>query len=132
MVTPETIATALGRSTPADGSPQFAQWSMWIADAYRAIERRATRLAVPYDSLNVEDVDFVVRESVVAHARNPESTTQVDTQIDDGRISKRYATSEGRIEIRADQWDELGLALPTEAFSIMTFGEPTPPPVVWP
>lgn len=118
MVTPGTIATALGRPTPAEGSVQWAQWDMWIDDAERAIHRRADRLGIDFASLDPEDVDFVIREAVVARARNPESFTSVDVKIDDGSVSKRFGSGASTIAIDDDWWDLLGLTEPKEAFSI--------------
>lgn len=118
MVTPETIAVALGRPSPAQGTAQFDQWAMWIADANRAVERRAERLGINLFSLDAVDVDYVVRQSVVEMVRNPEAVSTVDVRIDDGSVSKRYATSQGRVTILDDWWDLLGLSEASEAFSI--------------
>ncbi len=39
-VTPETVATALGRTAPDDPSPERDQWEMWIGDALMLISAR--------------------------------------------------------------------------------------------
>ena len=117
MLTPEDIATALGRSAPEQDTPQFKQWAMWIADADRAIHRRADKVGVEYATLNTEDVDYAIREAVVAHIKHPEDSTQLDVAVDDGRISKRWSSGAGRVSLD-DWWDMLGLADPEGSFSI--------------
>lgn len=99
-VTPENIAAALGRPTPAQGSPERAQWSIWISDALMLIEARLGDLA----RLDRAKLDYVVREAVVAQARRPDDSTQVDVAIDDGRVSKRYSSGSGRVTIRDEWW----------------------------
>lgn len=131
MVTPETIAVALGRPSPAQGTPLFDQWSMWIEDANRAVARRAERLGINMFSLDAVDVDYVVRQSVVEMARNPDAATTVDLRIDDGAVSKRYATSQGRVTILDDWWDLLGLTEASEAFSIRPSYMPDCPVYDW-
>jgi hypothetical protein len=108
-VTPATIATALGVAAPASGSPTEAQWQMWIDDALRHIQRRASRLSIDFASLNAEDVDYVVRESVVAHVRNPDDATQVAVSVDDSSVSRSYRSSQGRVTILDEWWELLGL-----------------------
>lgn len=127
MVTPEDIAVELGRSTPDEDSPLFKQWSLWISDAYQAIRWRAERLGIEFSSLDVAKVDYVVRQAVLAHARRPDDSTQVDVAIDDGRVSKRFSSSTGRVVIDDDWWDELGLTSASDAFTIFPYGEVRPP-----
>ena len=55
-VTPTDVAVTLGRPTPSEGSPEFAQWELWISYATRAIERRAERLHLTLADLNADDV----------------------------------------------------------------------------
>ena len=102
-VTPEMIAVALGRTAPESDSVEFAQWEMWIADALLLIE---ARLGDPAE-LDQAKLDYVVREAVVAHVRNPDSATQVSVSIDDGSSSRTYKTSAGRIAILDLWWDLL-------------------------
>jgi hypothetical protein len=111
------IAVALGVAAPASGTPTFEQWSMWIADAEMLIEARRVALDVT-GPLDPDVVDYVVRESVVAHARRPDSATQVTTSVDDGSVSKIYSSSRGRMVILDDLWPMLGLTEPKGAFSI--------------
>lgn len=120
-VTPENIAVALGRIAPEVGSTEYEQWSLWIEDAARAIERRAERLGIDPASLNQVDVDYVIRESVVAQVRRPDSATQVTVSVDDASTSRTYSSGSGRVTILADWWDLLGLAGSTGvAFEIDT------------
>lgn len=103
-VTPETIAVALGRTAPAPFSTEAAQWEMWIGDALMLIE---DRLKERFALLDQAKLNYVVREAVVAHIRKPDDAAQVDIQIDDGRVSKRYESSKGRVQILDEWWDLL-------------------------
>lgn len=118
-VTPEIIAVALGRTAPADESPEFAQWEMWISDALMLIE---ARLGDP-DELDQGKLDYVVREAVVSHIRKPDDSTQVEVAVDDARASRTYSSSKGRVTIIDDWWN---LLAPKEsgptAFSIRPSG----------
>lgn len=127
MVTPEDIAVDLGRSTPDEGTLELKQWQRWIEDAYQAIRWRAERLDVDYASLDEAKVDYVVRQAVLAHARRPDSSTQLDVAVDDGRVSKRWASSDGRVTILDEWWDDLGLVRTSGAFTIFPYGETRPP-----
>jgi hypothetical protein len=102
-VTPANIAVALGRTAPTDPSVEFDQWSMWIADALLLIE---SRLGDPAE-LDQAKLDYVVREAVVAHVRNPDSATQVSVSVDDASSSRTYRSSAGRISILDAWWDLL-------------------------
>jgi len=115
-VTPATIAVALGVTAPASDTPQFAQWSMWIADAEMLIENRRVALAV--DPLDVATVDYVVREAVVAQVRRPDDATQVSVSVDDGSVSKTYRSSRGRVTILDEWWALLGLVPSSGAFTL--------------
>ena len=118
-VTPDDIAVALGRITPAPGSPEYAQWEMWIGDALMLIEARLGDLAL----LDQGKLDYVVREAVVSHVRKPDDATQVEIAIDDARSSRTYRSSRGRVTIIDEWWDLLS---PTDstagAFSIVPSG----------
>lgn len=125
-VTVDTIAVAQGRTAPAEGTPERAQWDMWIADAVRSIERRAERQGVTMDSLNAEDVDYVVREAVVDHIKHPDDATQVTVAVDDTNMSRTYRSGRGRVTILPEWWE---LLFPTTAsrrgFEIDTMPNPT-------
>lgn len=101
-VTPETIAVALGRTAPADGTPEFAQWNLWIDDALMLIEARLGDPAL----LDQAKLDYVVREAVAAQVRRPDDATQVAVSVDDGSVSRTYQSGSGRVTIR-DEWWEL-------------------------
>lgn len=116
-VTPTTIAVALGRTTPDESSTEFAQWSMWITDALMLID---SRLGDPAE-LDQAKLDYVVREAVVAQVRRPDDATSVDVAVDDGRVSRTYRTSGGRVSIRDEWWDLLSPATKSGAFTIDTF-----------
>jgi hypothetical protein len=118
-VTPEVIATAMARAIPALGSPLEGQWSMWINDAVRAINRRAAKLDVDTATLDPDDVDFVVREAVVEQVKHPDDATQVAISVDDGSVSKSYRSGRGRVTIIDEWWELLGLVPPSDgAFSV--------------
>ena len=121
-VTSATIATALGVAAPLPDSPLDKQWDMWIDDAMRMITRRATKLAVDIATIDLEDIDYVVREAVVEHARHPEDSTQVSIAVDDGSLSKSYRSGGGRVRILDEWWELLGLegAGTRQAFTILT------------
>jgi len=125
-VTPETIAEALGRTTPTAGDPVLAQWNMWIADAVRAIQRRADKLSIDVASLDVDDVDYVVREAVTDHIKHPDDATQVAVAIDDGNVSRTYRSGRGRVTILPEWWELLFPTTATRrAFEIDTMPNPT-------
>lgn len=99
------IQVELGR--PADSTVDVDRLELWIADAVRQIDKRATKLGRVVDS---DDRDYVIRMVVVVQARRPGDELQVDVSIDDGQVSKRYQSSNGRVTIPDDLWDYLGLA----------------------
>ncbi len=116
-VTPDDIARALGRETPAGGSAEYAQWEMWIGDALMLIEARLGDPAL----LNQTRLDYVVREAVVAQVRRPDDATSVEIAVDDGREARRYTSSSGRVSIRDEWWDLLDPnSKSSTAFSIDT------------
>lgn len=126
-VIPDDIAIALGRTTPASNSPEYAQWDMWISDALMLIGARlvgeGTGQVASLDDLNQDKLDYVVREAVVAHIRKPDDATQVEIAIDDGRSSRTYRSAKGRVTIIDDWWDLLSPSDSTAgAFSIRPYG----------
>jgi hypothetical protein len=67
-----------------------------------------------------------VLQAVAAHIRNPDDATQVDVAVDDGRVSKRYASGTGRVTIIDEWWDMLtpdGSGF-QGAFTISPYGAP--------
>ena len=124
-VTPSDIAVELGVAAPTPA--QEAQWQSWIDRALYLIGKRLT-----VADLDPADVDHVVLQAVIAHARNPESSTQVDVAIDDGRISKRYSSGPGGVFILPEWWVLLDpqLADSSGVGSTQMYGEPDT--VAWP
>lgn len=122
-VTPAMIAVKLGVAAPEPGSIQDQQWLMDIADALMLIENRADQLGVEMSTISEKKLDYVVRESVVAHIKKPDDATQVTVQVDDGMTSKSYKSARGRVAILDEWWTMLGLVEPDEgAFAIDTVG----------
>ena len=99
-VTPGEVADRLGRPRPADGTPQFLQWQVWIDQAVTQITRyqRLRNLPDP----DPADVDFVVLEVVAAMVMHPDDSTQVSVSIDDGSTSRTYKSGSGSIAM--DNW----------------------------
>lgn len=108
-VTPATIATALGVAAPDSGTASEAQWQMWIDDANMLIQARIDSMD-PVPVVDQARIDYVVREAVVAHVRNPDDATQVAVSVDDGSVSRSYRSSRGRVTILDEWWALLGLA----------------------
>lgn len=111
MVTPETIANALGRTAPASNSPEYEQWSMWIDDALMLIQARVDAIT-PTPTVDEIRQDYVVREAVVTQVRRPDDATQVSVSVDDGNVSRTYRSSAGRVTILDEWWTLLGLGSP--------------------
>jgi len=108
------IAVALGREVPDDDSIEARQWQMWIDDALLLIEARLGDLA----GLNPLNLDYVVREAVAAQVRRPDDATSVEVGVDDGRVTKRYSSSRGRVFIRDEWWKLLDPASRGSAFVV--------------
>lgn len=120
-VTPDDIAVALGRPAPEQSSHAWQQWAMWIADATMLIANRPAGRGGPLNlaALDTDVLDYVVREAVVAVVRRPDDAVQVDVQVDDGRVSKRYQTSTGRVSILDVWWTLLDPPqADTDSFSV--------------
>lgn len=108
-ITPGAIAVALGQAAPESGSVTEQQWLMWITDALMLIQIRATQLEVEDSAIDQARLDYVIREAVVAHAKRPDSATQVTVSVDDASTSKTYRSSTGRLDILDEWWALLGL-----------------------
>ena len=121
-VTPETIAVALGRTAPAPFSAEAAQWEMWVGDALMLIEDRVKERFALVDQAKL---DYVVREAVVAHIRQPEDVRRVDVGLDDARIGKEYRTGHGRVTIIDAWWDLLAPPQASGAFTLDMLGTGT-------
>lgn len=120
-VTPENIAVALGRTAPTVGSAEYAQWTMWIADALLLIADRLGDVTL----LNQAKLDYVVREAVVTHVRRPDDVTQVEVAVDDSRSSRTYRSSKGRVFILDEWWDLLSPNDESGAFTLDMLGTTT-------
>lgn len=118
------IADELSRPTPDQGSAEARRWSMWVDDAYAAIERRADRLQVDLDTIPDTDVDRVVRKAVAAHVRRPDDATQVTKNVDDGGVTRIYQSARGEVTITDRWWSDLGLADDASVFSVQMTGTP--------
>jgi len=135
-VTPDTIAVALGRATPDPVSPESLQWEMWISDARMLIGARlvgtGTGQVASLDELDQANLDYVVREAVVAQVRRPDDATSVDVRVDDGAVSRTYRSSAGRVTIRDEWWSLLSADQDSTggAFSI-TLGPATTTHMPW-
>lgn len=120
-VTTQMLAVALGQTAPEPGSIQDQQWELWISDAEMLVEAR--RLAVaPTLVIDEAKLDYVVRESVVAHIKKPDDATQVSVSVDDGSTSKSYRSGKGRVTILDEWWLFLGLTETSGAYSVDTLG----------
>lgn len=118
------VGVELGVASPT--TLQTQQWQSWIDQATYLIEKRLGDISL----LPAADVDYVVLQSVVAHARNPENSTQVDIAVDDGRVSRRYSSGTGRVVIPDDLWGLLDPDMANESGvgSTQLYGEPDPAP----
>lgn len=102
------VASHLGRPlTPAEE----AQVSVWIEWLEADITERLP-------NVNPDKALRAIVESIVHYVRNPEGATSVNVQVDDGLVSKRYATGSGRVELLADWWAKLGWLDRRGAFTI--------------
>lgn len=117
------VAIALGQSAPDSGSTKGLQWAMWIADALRLIQRRVTELSFVEADIDQSDLDYVVRQAVVAQVRNPDASTSTTTTVDDTTVSKVRQAAKGEVGITDEWWALLGLAPRSSgAFSIIPSG----------
>ncbi len=109
-VTPESIATEMGRPSPTGNT--YEQWSAWINNArllLRVGDGNHSGLG-DLSLLDQEVLSYVVTQAVIAQVRRPDDATQVDVAVDDGRVSKTYASSTGRVGIRDEWWEMLSPA----------------------
>jgi hypothetical protein len=117
-VTPSKIAVALGQAAPESGSITEQQWEMWLDDAAMLIETRRLEVA-PDLVIGEAKLDYVIRESVVAHIKKPDDATQVTISVDDASSSRSYQSGKGRVTILDEWWALLGLVEKTSgAFSV--------------
>jgi len=129
-VTLENIAVDLGRTAPDPTSATGKQWLMWISDAHLLIANR--QALYPDVDVTPENIDYVVRQAVVAHIRKPDDATTVTIAVDDASSSRRYESGKGRVDL-TDWWGYLGLVdTDNGAFTIRPAGTPIIcEPYVW-
>ena len=111
---PSDVAVNIGRPLSAAETAQVALWIEWTE---ATIARRMGSLA----ELDVVTLQMVIVEAVTARLRSPEPVTQVDVQVDDASISKRFQRSSGLIEILPEWWEALGW-VDSGAFTVTPFG----------
>ena len=120
-VTPSMLAVALGQAAPESGSITEQQWMLWVNDALMLIEARRLSVA-PSLIIDTAKLDYVVRQSVVAHIKKPDDATQVTISVDDASTSKSYKSGLGRVTILDEWWLLLGLTETSGAFSVDMVG----------
>ena len=109
------VATNIGRPLSAAETEQTILWIGW---AERTIAARMGEL----ESLNFDTLNMVIVEAVTARLRSPEPVTQVDIQVDDANVSKRFQRSSGLIEILPEWWAALGWSGSAGAFTVTPYG----------
>lgn len=110
-VDPARVATALGQTAPDSGSVKFNQWSMWIDDALMLISRRVDSMD-PVPAVNQDDLDYVVRQAVVARTERPaDGAAQVTHSVDDASAQRTFRRGSALpdVEIVDEWWALLGL-----------------------
>lgn len=132
-ITPGDIAVGRGRAFDSVTPIEAASWGDLIDEALYLIAKRATLLGVDPSTLDSEDIDYVVKRSVIAHLSNPDDATQVTVAVDDGSTSRTYRSGPGRVEIVDEWWDLLFPALHADgAFTVTPYFEPDPVISPWP
>lgn len=119
-VNPAMLAVALKQAAPEPDSDTEKQWWMWIHDAVMLIEVRRAKLGA--EAPGEMQLDYVVREAVVAHIKRPDDATQVTIAVDDGSSSRTYQSARGRVTILDEWWALLGLTEASGAFSVDMVG----------
>lgn len=109
------VATNIGRPLSAT---EAGQATLWIGWAERTIAARMGDLTL----LDFDVLNMVIVEAVTARLRSPEPLTQVDIQVDDASVSKRYQRSSGLIEILPEWWVALGWPGSSGAFTVSPYG----------
>ena len=77
---------------------------MWIADAAHHPAPGDTA-EVDEASIDAADLDYVIREAVVAQVRKPDDSTTVSVSTDDTQVSKTYRSGPGRVTILGEWWE---------------------------
>jgi hypothetical protein len=123
-VTVADVAGELGRTAPEPPDPKFAQWTGWIARAYRLVRDRYD--TAYYDALDPERVDDVIVQAVAEHVRawTPDNVRRKDVSVDDARKSVDYHSPVGPLTIPAHLWATLDPEATADVFSIQMTGTP--------
>ena len=96
------VQTTVGRTLT---TLEQHQAELWIGQARTIISRGPDgRSPIDLDSLDQHVLDMVVTEAVADRVKHPDSATQVDVSVDDGRVSRRYESGSGQIRIRDEWW----------------------------
>lgn len=115
-VIPDDVAIIVGTATPTDPL-LYARWQYWINSALMLIETRLGDTSL----LDQSRLDWVVGEAVAAMVKRPDDYTQIEVQVDDGRVARRYETGKGRVVILDEWWNMLSpVSTRGKAFSIDT------------
>lgn len=104
-----------------------ALWVDWVfADVYAA----AAAAGMDPHGLDPTQLDRFVIESVLYRLAHPDDATQVDVQVDDARVSRRYSSSTGQFVYQAEWWGWLDIPAPVRAgenrgaFTVTPYGAP--------
>lgn len=118
-VTAGDVGIALGRPTLT--TAESIRIDHWIQGAYLVIRGRLGDLS----ELDQDELTWVVTEAVAARAQNPDGAEQVDVQVDDGRVSRRYGDASQQIVILPEWWERLSpKKAPRGAFAIRPHYQP--------
>ena len=126
-VTSAEVGVELGVVSPT--AQQAQQWDSWISQALYLIGKRIEDVA----TLDPVDVDYVVLQAVVAHARQPGAESQRTVSVDDASVSMTYAKGAGRVFISDELWGLLDPDLMNQSGvgSTRLYGEPDAPEPSW-
>lgn len=81
-------------------------WEQWIcAD----IEARMVRCGRAWPDMDAVQVQRFTIEAICYRLDHPDDATQVDVTVDDGSVSRRYASSTGQLVYQDAWWGWLGL-----------------------
>ncbi len=100
----DSVAT-LRPLTPAE-SQAVALWVPWV---HADIDRRAALADTSLVALDPAQVERFTIEAVMYRLAHPDDATQVEVQVDDARVSRRYSSSTGQLTYLPEWWAWLGL-----------------------
>ena len=113
------IANALGRPIPLLPTEE-SQIQAWLDRALYLVKRAAAQRGVPFESLDEDDVDYVIATTVEQYARSwrPDSASRHSVRVDDGSVDRSYFKDVGALSIDAGLLDGLFPEAIAGAFSI--------------